>query len=306
MRELIDWYRVFDRVPEIMGLELVRNGKSWTGRYYINGNVHPYRADKLKCKIYQSMVFVYEQGGESLSLPEWLVTYGGAKDYKEAYERIRGVKLTAPVKHEVRETKVLHVSPDVLYAARGYDLHRCSLFNWMCTMFPEQRVMQVWNEYNVTTDWQGNAVFWYVDRKGRILHDKRIRYGEDGHRIKDCAMNRKFRVGDGYSGRCWFGEHLIEPGRKTAVVESEKTCLLFRLYYKCPVVATGGKGNLHGPYDNLALYPDLDAVEEWRKSGAEVREWWKDLPEELGKTADIGDLIDFFCNKRKNAYICQK
>ena len=47
MRELIDWYRVFDRVPEIMGLELVRNGKSWTGRYYINGDVHPYRADKL-------------------------------------------------------------------------------------------------------------------------------------------------------------------------------------------------------------------------------------------------------------------
>ena len=72
MRELIDWYRVFDRIPEIMGLELVRNGKMWCGRYYINGDVHPFRADKLKCKIYQSMVFVYEQGGESLSLPEWL------------------------------------------------------------------------------------------------------------------------------------------------------------------------------------------------------------------------------------------
>ena len=186
MRELIDWYRVFDRIPEIMGLELVRNGKMWCGRYYINGDVHPFRADKLKCKIYQSMVFVYEQGGESLSLPEWLVTYGGAKDYKEAYDRIRGVKLSAPIRHEIRETKTLYVGPDVLYSARGYDLHRCSLYNWMCTLFPEQRVMQVWNEYNVTTDWQGNAVFWYVDRNGKILHDKRIRYGEDGHRLKDC------------------------------------------------------------------------------------------------------------------------
>ena len=83
-------------------------------------------------------------------------------------------------------------------------------------------------------------------------------------------------------------------------------CLLFRLYYNCPVVATGGKGNLHGPYDNLALYPDLDAVEEWRKPGADIREWWKDMPDCLGKSADIGDLIDFFCRKRKNAYICQK
>ena len=109
MRELIDWYRVFDRIPEIMGLELVRNGKMWEGRYYFNGDVHPYRQDKLKCKIYQSMVFVYEQGGESVSLPEWLVTYGGAKDYKEAYERIRGVKKMPPQKHEVPVKSTLYV-----------------------------------------------------------------------------------------------------------------------------------------------------------------------------------------------------
>lgn len=299
IRELIDWFRVFDRIPEIMGLELERNGRMWEGRYYINGDIHPYRRDKLKCKIYQSMVFVYEQGGESLSLPEWLVTYGGAKDYKEAYERIRGVKLMPPKVHEIRSRAIQYVSPDVLYAARGYDLHRCSLFNWMCSLFPEQRVMQVWNEYNVTTDWQGNAVFWYVDRKGRILHDKRMQYGEDGHRIKDGGTGRKFRVGDGYSGKCFFGEHLIQPGRKTAVVESEKTCLLFRLYYNCPVIATGGKGNLRGNLDNLALYPDIDASDEWRKSGAEVREWWIGYENVLDSNADIGDLIDFLCRNKK-------
>ena len=56
MRELIDWYRVFDRIPEIMGLELVRNGKMWEGRYYLNGDVHPYRQDTGKTEMLRAVL----------------------------------------------------------------------------------------------------------------------------------------------------------------------------------------------------------------------------------------------------------
>ena len=282
--------------PRLMGMDLKEHGRGLQGGYYLNGDVHPYRRDKLKVFVSRGGVWVNEEGGRCISLPQWLIEFGGAADFKDALRIINGQPQTIEWSREVREKsiqKVQYVSPDVLAGAKQYPLENCPLFRWMCTMFAEEKVREVWDEYNVTTDSHGNAVFWYVDQSGRILYDKRISYKEDGHRDKTFFPGRQYRVADGYTGRAYFGSCLPDDGKKVFVCESEKSCLLARLYWGRRFVATGGKGNLREIEPDMILCPDMDARIEWEEKG-EVWPWWVrwGIPvSEIPDHADIGDLI---------------
>lgn len=281
--------------PELLGMELREHGNQLEGGYYLDGSKHPYRRDKLKCFIWKGRVFVQEEGGQCLSLENWLQQYGGAADYREAIGMIKGKSQALHWHREFREKKtdMCYVGKDVLEAAKRYDLRTCPLFTWMCRLFPEECVWEAWDKYNVTTDSHGNAVFWYVDQNGRILYDKRIAYKGDGHRDRGFFPGRQYRVSDGYSGKCYFGACLPEDGRKAFIVESEKSALLAYLYYGRKFLATGGKGNLREVEPNMMLVPDMDARMEWEEKG-EVWPWWEKwgLPlEEIPVKADIGDMI---------------
>ena len=280
-----------------MGLELVRRGTKWEGGYYINGDKHMYRRDKLKVTKWKNSIWVFEEGGEGMSLTTWLQRYGGASDYWAAVEIIEGKQKPFIWDGHAARTaeKVKYVGADVLEGARQYDLSKCNLFRWMCTLFPEDKVRDVWNRYNVTTDSHGNAVFWYVDQNGRILFDKRIAYRSDGHRDKSFFPARKYRVADGYSEKCYFGSNTIGGNGKIFVVESEKTCLLVALMYERQCVATGGKGNLRDVDSRMLLLPDMDARTEWEERGS-VWPWWEKwgVPiESISDHADIGDMIEW-------------
>ena len=282
--------------PKLMGMELVRHGQGLQGGYYLNGDRHSYRKDKLKVFISRGSVWVSEEGGRCVSLPQWLIEFGGAADYKEAMKMINGQPQVLEWHREFREKKqeLRYVDADVLRGAKAWPLEKCSLFRWMCGMFPEDRVREVWDKYNVTTDSHGNCVFWYVDQDGRILYDKRILYKEDGHRDKDFFPGRQFRVADGYTGRCYFGACVPDDGKKAFIVESEKSALLASLYYGGRrFLATGGKGNLREIEPNMMLVPDMDARMEWEEKG-EVWPWWEKwgIPvSEIPDHADIGDMI---------------
>ena len=283
--------------PKLLGMELTQHGKGLQGGYYLNGDMHSYRQDKLKVFIGRGSVWVSEEGGRCISLPQWLIEFGGAADFKDALRMIKGESQAIHWSRELREKamqKMQYVSADVLEGAKRYDLRGCSLFRWMCGMFPEDRVREVWDRYNVTTDSHGNCVFWYVDQYGKILFDKRILYGEDGHRRKDFFPGRQFRVADGYSGRCYFGACIPDDGRKAFIMESEKSALLAALYYEGRrFLATGGKSNLREIEPNMMLVPDLDARLEWEEKG-EVWPWWEKwgIPaEQIPGQADIGDMI---------------
>lgn len=285
-----------NNAPKLLGMELVKHGAGLQGGYYLNGDKHPYRRDKLKVFASRGSIWVFEEGGRCISLPQWLIEFGGAADYREALQMIKGESQTIHWTREMREErvqKVQYVSPDVLEGAKRYDLKNCALFRWMCRMFPEERVREVWNEYNATTDSHGNAVFWYVDQQGRILYDKRIAYKEDGHRDKNFFPGRQYRVADGYTGKSYFGACLPDDGKKVFVCESEKSCLLGRLYWNRRFVATGGKGNLREIEPNMMLVPDMDARIEWEEKG-EVWPWWEKWPsgESVPSHADIGDLVE--------------
>lgn len=288
-----DVHRAFESIPQIMGMELRRNGDSWVGGYYLDGNRHPFRKDKLKVRKWNNDIIIHEEGGESMMICKWLQQYGGASDFWNAVQILRGHE--SPIVYVPKARTVVqemrYVDKDVLEAARKWDFERCNLFNWMVGLFGEEKVREVWRKYNVTTNFNGDAVFWYVDADGHILHDKSMKYKPDGHRDKEAYCGRRFTMGKGYTGKCFFGAHLFREEEHVYVVESEKTALLVALYYGKPCMAVGGKnalGNIGGG-DKLVLLPDIDARAEWEEQGF-VWPWWNHF-EHVGDHDDIGDAI---------------
>lgn len=285
----------FEKVPEIVRMELHRKGDCWQGGYYINGDTHPWRRDKLKFYKFKGAIWVTEEGGQTMSMTTWLQQYGGAQDFWDAVRILKGVKTPIIMDREFIERngvkEVKYVDAGVLAAAKRWDLKKCPLFVWMCTFFPEERVGRVWDMYNVTTNSKGEAVFWNIDAEGRICHDKIMRYLTNGHRDKSYGGGRLYVMSKGYSGRCLFGAHLIGGRKPVRVVESEKTALLAACYTGKVFVATGGKNGLGRVEEDMLLYPDIDAIEEWSaKKGAVIERWWENW-EITDDHADYGDYI---------------
>lgn len=267
----------------------------WWGGYYLTGEQHSYRRDKMKVAIYNGDIWVHEEGGVSQSLATWLVNNGRAADYREAYRILdcKGKPLDVQRFFEKRKVVASYVPRSVVDAMGQFDLRKCPLFRWMCTLFPEDRVREVWKMYNVTTDTRGLACFWYADSQGRVAYDKRVAYREDGHRDKTFGGTREYRTADGFTARPYFGAHLVKEGEEVRICEAEKSALLYTLATSKVMLATGGKGNLKD-VANAKLYPDYDAREDWasRAKEAQVVEWWQGWSE-CGGTSDIGDLIEW-------------
>lgn len=293
---------VMSRIPELMGMELVWRKDAWEGRYYINGDRHPYKKDKLKVKVWSGngvrSIWVHEQGGVSLSLPNWLQQYGGANNYQHAMAMIfRNERPTIDMgRYRVKtESEVRYVPREFFEQYKAYELERSNLFNWMCRMFGERRVREAFERYNVTSDGQGNTIYWYMDAEGRIVHDKVMRYGFNGHRDKQF-ITRRFKTSDGYRGRSYYGAHLVEDGKRIVLMESEKSVLLCACYFGLDgdtvFLATGGKGNVRDVDERTWLAPDIDAIETWSAiEGAQIYEWWNEFSGEFGGHEDIGDAI---------------
>ena len=291
-REIIDLYAVMQHIPEIMNMNLVWRKGAWEGRYYISGERHPYKKDKLKIKFWRNekgcSIWLHEQGGDSMSLQQWLVRYGGAADWKEAMDMMRGNSRPDPKLLNLIRTgsdthEVKYIAKSDYKACSLFDLRRCPLFVWMAGIFGKEQVRDVWAKYHVTTDGDGLAVFWYTNSDGKICYDKRIKYKYDGHRDKTFGGTRKYLTKDGYMERPMFGAHLVYSGnedsdKEVCVVESEKSALILSLTFPDKTfLATGGKNNLRDVDDCMLLYPDIDAIELWSSiPHARIVEWWKD------------------------------
>lgn len=279
--------------PKLMGMELQPFGENkLQGGYYINGDKHAFRREKLKVYIWKGQVFVSEEGGQTMSLPNWLIQYGGAADFRDALRIIKGQPQNIEWHREFRDTldskKALYVSPDVLAGAKQFDLNLSPLFRHMCKLFGVDTVRKVWDQYNVTATSKKGTCFWYLNQNGQICHDKIVWYGDDGHRIKTLPMSRQYRIGDGYSEKPLFGAHLA--GEVKGILESEKSCLYAACYYGGIWLASGGKNNLRD-VGNIPLYADRDGEELWSQFGDCV-DWYSDWPE-CGDHSDLGDYIEW-------------
>ena len=288
-----DKLRAFEQIPNIMGLDLTRKRQDlWWGAYYLDGQPHAYRRDKMKVTLYNAEIWVHEEGGVTQSIATWLVNNGRATDYREAYRILdcKGKPIDVTRIFTNKPKVASYVPRSVVDAMGQFDLRKCPLFRWMCTLFPEDRVREVWKMYNVTTDSKGLACFWYADSQGRIAFDKRVKYREDGHRDKTFGGTREYRTADGFTARPYFGAHLVKEGEEVRICEAEKSALLGALALGGTWLAVGGKNNLKD-VANAKLYPDKDAYEEWSHKGECVP--WFEGWHECGDTSDIGDLIEW-------------
>ena len=297
---MTDIREVFERIPQITRLpNLVRKGNRYLGRCYIDGTPH-HREGKLDIAIKYTdngyRILILENGGDCLTLEQWLINYGGASSFKEAMDIMfnRGwsrntIELTY---RDIKPIPTKYISQkefekEVSEGKQGY----CNLVRFLILKFGKDAVIGILNKYMVTTDQYWNTVFWYIDSKGRICKDKHVRYLSNGKRKKDTKYPfwSKFKAKDGYNSRVVYGDHLIEEGKDICVVESEKTALLCALSYPDKIwVALGGKNNTSLIQKGWLLYPDYDAREDWLKLG-NVVEWWEN--EDVEGNMDIGDLI---------------
>lgn len=167
-------------------------------------------------------------------------------------------------------------------------MNRCqssALFRFLSSRWGEDETMRMFRLHNVgaTTRMNDAAVFWQVDINGRIRTGKIMRYGNDGHRIKEDGLvtfmwaHRMKSMVDNPDDfnlmQCFFGEHLLSacPDSKVMIVESEKSAIIASHYYPQYLwLASGGCcGCLNQTASQVLkgrevwLVPDLDAEDRW-------------------------------------------
>ena len=175
-------------------------------------------------------------------------------------------------------------------------MNRCQsspLFRFLSSLWGEDETMRLFRLYNVgaTSRMNDATVFWQTDINGCIRTGKVMRYGNDGHRIKEDGLvnfmwaHRMKSMVDNPEDfnlvQCFFGEHLLSvyPDSKVMIVESEKSAIIASHYY--PQYLWMASGGCCGCLNQTAsqvlkgrevwLVPDLDAEDRWRDKLAMLR-----------------------------------
>lgn len=177
-----------------------------------------------------------------------------------------------------------------------------------------------------------DIIFWQIDINGRVRTGKIMKYGEDGHRIKDgygvnwvhAKMKKDGLLPEDWElTQCLFGEHLLNwsmnKDKVVALVESEKTALIGAAYYPQFLwLATGGKSQmavekmkvLSGR--TVIMFPDVDGYEEWKERAKTLSFCKVIVSNALEKYASSEqraakiDIADVFIEKLKGGYVPPK
>ncbi len=165
----------------------------------------------------------------------------------------------------------------------------CSLFDRHTLDSPTIRRLGELYALGATND--KDVIFWQIDSRGRVRSGKIMRYGTDGHRIKDNSGGadwvhaKLMKAGrlppDWQLTQCFFGEHLLNwsmnRDKVVALVESEKSALIAAACFPNYVwLATGGKSQLSADKmkalagRTVILFPDVDGYSEWKEKAKEL------------------------------------
>jgi hypothetical protein len=189
--------------------------------------------------------------------------------------------------------------------------------NFLMALFGKERAENLVNKYHIGTTKSGEVIFYQVDLKGNVRSGKVMKYnliesnqtalGTDCKRDKTTFPNwvhSKLKLENFNLNQCLFGEHLLTDNQTVAIVESEKSAIIARLYFPQFVwVACGGKeglGNeklkvLNGK--NVILFPDLNGFDKWNLKANEMRAFCKsvavsDLLEQVATDAERTSGLD--------------
>lgn len=154
------------------------------------------------------------------------------------------------------------------------------------TLFDEDTINRLVQEYNIGVTKSGDAVFYQIDSQGRCRTGKVMKYDPiTGHRIKDASIQtpitwvhsllKQQRVlpQEWELTQCLFGEHLLKkyPDKDVCLVEAEKTAIICSGFMpQCVWVAVGGKTQLGDKVEVLAgrritAFPDIDGYDKWKE-----------------------------------------
>ena len=181
---------------------------------------------------------------------------------------------------------------------------------FLIDLFGVEVAHEVVSRYFIGTSkhWNGAAVFWQIDARGKIRAGKIMLYNPTtGKRVKEpfnhiywahtALKQQGFEL-----NQCLFGEHLLglpENKQKTvAVFESEKSAAVGSVYlpqFIC--VAAGGKNGLNAEKcsilkgRNVTLFPDLSKPEEGELTAFEL---WSSKAKEFSHLANftVSDLLE--------------
>lgn len=271
----------FNSICDITGLPFKPKGSRMVAACYIDGTPHE-KFDKTYAVLKPNGVYIKENGGEDLSLPEWLNAYG----------EISKLNVEPCGEMKVKNTPERHyVDRELFYNPIMPMQYQNNLFKFLASKFGQEATKSVFIRYGVGELDKDRVVFWYQNELSDICHDVIIHYGTDGKREKGRGASRKHLIDDGYSATCLFGQHLLTGHiGDVCVVESEKTALVMSLaeYGKDMGriwLATGGSKKMSGIREGWKLYPDFD--DEGMKWGG--IEWWHGL--EVKEGWDVADWV---------------
>ena len=172
-----------------------------------------------------------------------------------------------------------------------------------------ERLRQGYDDYWLGATRQQDAIFWQIDRLGRVHGGHIMLYHADGHRggYQGWTHVPLIRKGllpqDWQLYQCLYGEHLLprRPNAHVCLVESEKTALLMALLRPQELwLATAGcsgltpehVGVLHGR--RVTLFPDSGCYQKWtRQMLLTTGILWNMSPrlECYAPNTDLADLI---------------
>lgn len=198
-----------------------------------------------------------------------------------------------PRPRQPRSGAIDYISPEVARRSmRRYDINQ--LWQFLCRHYPAEIVERAAAiGLGTARRWGGAAVFWQIDRLGRVRTGKVMGYdAASGRRVKEPRpqvtwAHTLLGLRGFNAGQCFFGEVALgRPGVRTVLlVESEKTALvltcelLLRGKEHVAVLATGGAdgalcdvSRLSDPTykysalrgKRLVLLPDADMWQRWR------------------------------------------
>ncbi|MEG1289534.1 MAG: DUF6371 domain-containing protein [Bacteroidaceae bacterium] len=307
IQDKIEWGVVFGNLPKITGLPLKLIGNKFYGACYIDGRKHN-RWDKTMARLLDDGIQILEQGGESMTLWNWMIRYGGcgsSLEVRNSFLNLSPSQLMFDDEIDSHWKAKRHISWSV-YQEQSKLIGQIEdpMFKFLVKFYGHKETLNAYRKYHVTPvvcrDGSIGTQFWYINARREICSDKIMFYKSDGHRDRDKSPKNRFKSKYGYTDKCLFGEHMtIGKTECVKVVESEKSAMICYLEYGGCWVATGGMNGL-ALLDKIKdkrvyLVPDIDAIDLWRESG-QIWEWWKKC-EGIGRKWDIADWI--LLNKNK-------
>jgi hypothetical protein len=169
MKSDIPYPAIFASLSTFTGLPIRLHRNRWVGACRYNGESHS-RRDKLVARLRNGKIQLIEQGQPPLTLWDWLLQYGGCTTNREVLARLTETAYASTdMSYEAEPAKAKHIQASMVAPTLGR--YSDTLFTYLCTLFPEARVRDAYDLYQVGSH-HAKTVFWYANFHGEFCFDK--------------------------------------------------------------------------------------------------------------------------------------